>query len=247
MERVLKALVNSVKVYSSIFKLTLGFSIFIFCSLGLLPIVSSYLNTGSAFLRFSSILYDMTPSQAFLLVLVGIVSLIFISLFLSSIITTIKMKETLDHFRFKKVWESFPAYVTRMLVLLFILMAISVTIGVLFEGSGAPRELIQILIACVWLPFVFAPQILILEDLGVEDALYDSYRFVRKMPKALIAYAVVGVLLLLVVSIIELWLSFSFTWEHKAIAIILVSILVLPFMQVFGTELYLMRYPLQHN
>ena len=140
MKTVRKAFARSINVYSSIFNLTLGFSIFIFCSLTLLPLVSSYLNLGSAFLRFSSIIYDMTFFQAVIFILVGLISLAFLSLFLSAIITTIKLKETLDHFRFKKVWNAFPAYVARMFFLLLLLSVVSIAIGTFLESASAPRE-----------------------------------------------------------------------------------------------------------
>jgi hypothetical protein len=247
MRKIRRALDKSVKVYSSIFALTLGFSIFIFCALVLLPLVSSYLDVGSAFLRFSSILYDMTIMQAVLFVLVSILSLIFLSLFLSAIITSIKLRETMDHFRFKKVWNSFPDYVTRMFVLLLLLSVLSIVFGTVLEAASVPREVLQILLACVWLPFMFAPQILILEDLGVFDALSDSYTFITKSVKEWVAYIALGVFLLLLVAMLEFSLGFFFTWEHKIISIVLVSIVVLPFLQVFATELYIMRYPLHHT
>jgi len=247
MKTVRKAFDRSIKVYSSIFPLTLGFSIFIFCALVLLPLVSAYVNLGSAFIRFSSILYDMTLVQAVLFTLVGLVSLAFLSLFLSSIITTIKLKETMDHFRFKKVWDAFPEYVARMFFLLLFLSVISLLVGTFLESASVSRVIIQLIIAVVWIPFIFSPQILILEDLGVAEALGDSLSFVKRSMKALLAYLALGLLLLLLLATLEYGLSFYFSWQHKFLSIIIVSIGILPFLQVFATELYLMRYPLQHN
>jgi hypothetical protein len=247
MKTVRKAFGRSINIYSSIFPLTLGFSIFIFCALVLLPLVSSYVDLGSAFIRFSSILYDMTYQQAVLFVLVGLVSLAFLSLFLSSIITTIKLKETMDHIRFKKVWDAFPDYVARMFFLLLFLAVVSILVGTFLESASVPREIIQLIIAFVWIPFIFAPQILILEDLGVAEALGDSFNFVKNSMKALLTYLALGLLLLLLLATIEYGLSFFFAWQHKVISIVIVSIGILPFLQVFATELYLMRYPLQHN
>lgn len=246
MKPISKAFNRSLKVYSSIFKLTMGFSILILASMTLLPLVSSYLNVGSAFLRFSSILYDMTMFQAAVFVVVGFISVLFLSIFLSAIITTIKLKETLDHFRFEKVWRAFPDYVSRMFLMLLFLCIVSVALGVFLEAFGTPRVAIQLILAGVWLPFVFAPQILILEDLGVGEALSDSLNFVKRAPVQLLAYLATGVLLLLALAALEFSLSFLFTWEHKLLSIIIVSIGVLPFLQVLATELYIMRYPLHH-
>jgi hypothetical protein len=247
MRKIGKAFGRSLKVYSSIFNLTLGFSVFIFCALVLLPLVSSYLDVGSAFLRFSSILYDMTIFQAIVFALVSLISLAFLSLFLSAIITTIKLKETLDRFRFEKVWNAFPNYVSSVFLVLLLLSVVSVMIGVSLESMMIPRPIIQLVLACVWLPFVFAPQILILEDLKVGAAMSDSWEFVRKNLNALAAYLVLGIVLLFLLALLEYSLSFVFTWEHKLLSIVIVSIGILPFLQVFATELYLMRYPLQHN
>lgn len=241
-----KAFKRSFTVYSSIFKLTLGFSILILASLTLLPLVSSYFNVGSAFLRFSSILYDMTTFQAAVFVVVGFISVLFLSIFLSAIITTIKLRETMDHFRFEKVWRAFPDYVSRMLLMLLLLCIVSIALGVFLEAFETPRAVIQLVLVCVWLPFIFAPQILILEDLSVGEALGDSLNFVKRAPKQLATYLATGVLLLLALAALEFSLSFFFTWEHKLLSIIIVSIGILPFLQVLATELYIMRYPLHH-
>ena len=247
MKRTANALKRSVDVYTKILPLMLGFSIFIFCSLVLLPLVSSYLDIGSAFLRFSSILYDMTMLQAIVFILVGMISILFMSLFLSSIITTIKLKETMDHFRFNRVWNAFPDYVSRMFIMLLLLTVVSILLGVGLEATSVSRTVIQLVLALVWLPFMFAPQILILEDLGVAEALSDSFHFIKKNPTALLSYVVTGLILLFLLALLEYGLSFYFTWEHKILSIIIVSIGILPFLQVFGTELYMMRYPLQHS
>lgn len=242
-----KAFSRAFRVYSAIAPMSLFFGVFVLASLLLMPLVSSYLVGGGGFIRFSSLLYDMTFIQCVLLLLVGFVSLLFLSVFVSLMMTAVKMVETLDRVGVNKILSSFQKYVTRLFTLLLFFTVLSIGAGVLLELFEVPHFITQVLLAGFWIPFIFAPQILVLEDYSASRAIADSVNFLRRSPSSFIVYLVTGLVLIFAVLCLEFALSSVFTWEHKILSSVLVSLLVLPFLQVLATELYILRYPLAHH
>jgi hypothetical protein len=242
-----KAFERTFKVYKNIIPFTVVFGIFVLASLLLLPWVSSYVNAGAGFIRFSSLIYDVTIPQLAVFLLAGFTSLLFLAVFISLIMTTIKMLETLDIFGVRKILSIFPTYVSRVLMLLLFLSVFSIGIGIMLDLFSVPKFIVQVILIGIWLPFLFAPQILVLEDFSISRAIEDSFLFLKRSPSSFIAYIFVATLLLAVVTAIETTLSQFMFWESKIISLVLVSMFVLPFLQVLATELYILRYPLQHS
>lgn len=234
------------KVYLTTLNLVLGFSVFIFLSLALLPFLSSYVSVGGGFIRFSSLYLDLTIPQAMLIIVVALLSLLFLSLFISALISIVKVRETLDHVRFSKVVSIFKKYVLRVFFFLLFLSVISILIGTIFEFISMPKLLTQLVLFAIWLPLIFAPQVIILEDFGLGGAFRDSIKFVINSPLSLFVYIVLGAVLLLLFALIETSLGHYFVWEHKIISIFFISIFVVPYLQMFATELYILRYPVSH-
>ena len=161
MEKVLR---KSFVVYKSTAQLSLGFGVFIILALLLIPLISRYVDVGGGFIRFSSLYTsDITLFQAAILVAVGLASIALLSLFLAAQISIVKLRETLDHVGFAKVSAVFPRYVLRIFLFLLMLSVISITVGTGLDYAGVHRAVIQLIIFGVWLPFVFTPQVLILD------------------------------------------------------------------------------------
>lgn len=234
------------RVYFSTLNLVLGFSVFIFLSLALLPFLSSYVSVGGGFIRFSSLYLDLTIPQAILIVGVALLSLLFLSFFVSALINIVKVRETLDHVRFTKVTAIFKKYVLRVFFFLLFLSIASILIGTIFEFMSMPRLITQLVIFAIWLPLIFAPQVIILEDFRLGGAFKDSIKFVVNSPMSLIVYVILGAVLLLLFTLVETSLGHYFIWEHRIVSIFFVSIFVVPYLQMFATELYILRYPISH-
>lgn len=234
------------RVYLTTLNLVLSFSVFIFLSLALLPFLSSYVSVGGGFIRFSSLYLDLTIPQAVLIVVVALFSLLFLSLFVSALISIVKVKETLDHVRFSKIVDMFKKYVLRVFFFLLFLSVTSILIGTIFEFILMPRLITQLVLFGIWLPLIFAPQVIILEDFKLGGALKDSIKFIINSPMSLIAYVILGTVLLLLFTLIEISLGYYFVWEHRIVSVFFVSIFVVPYLQMFATELYILRYPISH-
>lgn len=241
------------KMYLSSLDVIVGFSVFFFCSLILIPLTSSYINLGSGFVRYSSLYMDMSPTQLAVFVFVGLASILFMSFFVSSIVTVVKLKETLDHVGFTKVAHSFYHYVVRVFAVLTAMAFLTVAIGTGLDylshatGNTLFRPIMQMLMVLIWVPFAFAPQILVLEDLDVAKSIKDSVNFIRRYPKMLFRYMLVGLISLMALAVVEVALGYVFIDTHKIITIVILSLVILPFMLIYGTELYLRRYALAHT
>ena len=241
------ALKKTKKIYLNSFEIIIGFSVFVLLSLILLPLVASYVNIGSGFIRFSSLYLDINTIQLAIFIFVGLVSLLFISFFVSSIITLVKLQETLDQVGFTKVAHAFYKYVMRVFTLFIFMATLTILIGTGLDYLNISNVITQLILILVWIPFVFAPQVVVLEDYNLKRSILDSIKFIKRTPRYLFYYFIVGFILVFLLTLVEVILGYVFVWEHKIITIILLSMFVLPFMIIFGTEMYLRRYPLHHT
>ncbi len=233
---------RSVKIYLGTLNLVALFSLFILFSLVLMPLLSTYVDVGAGFIRFSSILYDMNALQALVFLLVSIASILLLSFFIASLVSVVKLKETLDNVAFSRVISTFGKYVLRVFYFLIVMAVVSVSIGLIFELLNIPDFITQLILLIFWASFIFTPQILIIEDFNLINSMKDAFDFVKKQPLALVYYFVLGVALVFLLLLIEVWLGQYFVWQHKIVSIILLSLVILPFLQMYSTELYLRRY-----
>src|SRR3989344_1586953 len=210
-----KAFSRAFKTYGKISTYAFGFSIFVLASLLLTPLVASFVNVGGGFIRFSSVVYDLTVTQLAVLALSFFASLLFLSFFITAIIVLVKMQETLDHYGLKKVFANFQGYMKRVFAFFLLFSLLTIALGVVLDYYGVSRALIQLLVALVWLAVVFSPQIIVLEDFSLFEAVRDSMRFIKETPTALLAYVVFGFACFLVLALAETVLGSFFVWEHK--------------------------------
>ena len=101
---------------------------------------------------------------------------------------------------------------------------------------------VELVLFVFWALFIFTPQVLIVEDFNLIESMKDSVKFIRKYPLALVLYFSLGIILLFILLLVETLLGQYFIWEHKLISIVILSLFVLPFLQMFATQLYLRRY-----
>lgn len=233
---------RSLKIYTETLNLVMLFSFFILFSLFLMPLVSTYVNVGAGFIRFSSIVNDLNAFQSVIFILVSFASLLLLSFFIAALVSVVKLKETLDHVAFSRVLNTFGKYIFKVFIFLLVMGLVSVAIGLIFDLVNIPDFITQLVILVFWSLFIFSPQILIIEDFNLIDSMKDAFKFVKTQPIAFFNYFVLGVVLLFLLLVLETWLGQYFVWGHKLISIILLSIFVLPLLQMYSTELYLRRY-----
>ncbi|GEM_PF-2538075 len=234
-------------IYLSTLNLVVGFSVFILFALLLLPIVSSYINVGGGFIRFSSLYLDITPIEAIAFAIVGLLSIISLSIFITALISIVKLKETMDHFGYKKVIATFKKHAKDVFYFMFIWTVISALVGTILSAAGTPLWVSQLLIFLIWLPALFTPQIMVLEDYNLSKALRDSLEFTQKHPNGVLMYLGTGIGLVFLATVIEWIFGNVFVWEHKIIGLLFVALFVVPYLQMLATVIYVQRYHLSHT
>ncbi len=220
------------------------FAIFIILTLALSPILSSFTSVGSAFIRFTSIYADLTTIQILILGGIGTASIVFIGMFLSGLISLIKLQETLDYVTYRRVMATFKKHITKISLFLAILTLTSLAIGTTLSYLGTPQIITHLIILVLWITFTFTPQVAVIENFGVTGSMKDAVTFIKDHPIPLVKYIVLGFILMFILVIIEAMLGQVLIWEHRIVSILLVSLVILPILQIYATELYLKRYPL---
>jgi len=233
-------------MYAENIKLSLLFSVFTVFSMFLLPLLSSHVSAGAGFVRFSSLILDITPVQAMVFLVVGVVSTLFLAFSVAALVSIVKVKETLDEAGFRKVVNVFPNYISRVFIFFLVMLLIAVLAGVGLAAIGMPLAVVQLVIVLLWLAVIFTPQVIVLENFSIGKSLSDALQFIKNSPKALAEYIAVGFILILAVLAVEVGLGQIFVWEHRVVSLLLVSFFVLPFLQMYATELYIKRYPVSH-
>lgn len=235
------------EIYLSTLKLVVGFSVFIFVSLLLLPLVSSYLNVGGGFVRFSSLYLDINPLQFIVFIIVGLISIVSLSVFITSIIAIVKLKETMDHFGVKRLVTTFRKHITDVATFMVLWVVATAIIGTLLSVLQMPLWVIQLIIFLIWLPAIFVPQIIVLEDYKPIRAIHDSVDFIMKKPIGLGIYLGTGVALVFLATVIEWIFGSLFIWEHKVLGLLFIALFVVPYLQMLASVIYIQRYHLSHT
>ena len=94
----------------------------------------------------------------------------------------------------------------------------------------------------VSIPFFYAPAAMVIDELPVERALKESVSQVIKKPEFFGLWTVLGLLL---VSLAEVCCDTIFGSPMNAyVSIFINSVIILPFMIVMQTQMYLAKYPI---
>ena len=233
---------KTIGMYFENFVFVLFSCLFALISLSLLPLVSTYISGGAGFLRFSSLIFDLSLTEILLLSLIFLVSLLLMSLFVVSVISIVKFKETLDHIGFTKIALSFARYVLKVFLFFIIISVVTIGLGTLLVFFNVPALLTQVLILIIWAAFIFTPQIMVLENFPLVVSMEDSVKFIKEQPLSLFWYLLFGCICLFLMTILEIYLAGYFTLMHKIITLLLTTFIFLPMLQIFAALLYVRRY-----
>jgi hypothetical protein len=231
-------------MYAENLTIVLLFSVFALLSLMFIPLFSGYVNAGGGFLRLSSVFYDITTPEFFFIVVVGVLSVVFISLFFAAMISIVKLKETLDHVGYFQVVREFSKYVFRLTGFFFIMYVVQFLLAYVWYVLTIPMELYHLLIIILWLPFLFYPQVVVIDSYGFLDSFRESARFFLENPLKTLFIFFVLVTLIFCLLVVEVVLGQYFVYEHKIIGTLLLSFFVLPFYVILTTEVYMKKYPI---
>jgi len=225
-------------------KLISFFSVPFLISFPLSLLLPNFVALSGTFLRFRSVALNFTPFDALFIALVFFASLALFAFAVTAINVVVRAQRTLNRLTHNEV-EKIESCTYRMF--LVFLAAFLATLAVnlaIFEygllGSAGPTlgVLVTFVIALLVL---FAPQAIVIDDLGVWRAVEASAKIVQRRFPYFVFFLVFAGFVVLINSWIFLKLE-SFFLGARYLALVTNSLLILPFLEVLKVQIYLSKY-----
>lgn len=207
-----------------------------------IPMVSpmpTFVALGGAFLRTGSI-PDMSSIELGLVILASLVSILFISFALVSINIVIKHNRTLTKIP-KEVVEGIENYV---LVLFWVLVTAELFYFVVYLISyeyGVQEIVGPLVTLIVSMGLFYVPAAIVIDDMRPFRALQASFRHIYRKPMLFLLWLVIALLALVVLDAIFISLKGAIPFTRH-ILLILNSLVLVPFLIVLQTQIYLTKY-----
>ncbi|MBR9707492.1 MAG: hypothetical protein GOV15_03590 [Candidatus Diapherotrites archaeon] len=225
--------INAVGLFSILFVLSLAFVL----------IPGTFLSSGGGFLRIAEIGTSINL-VTFLLPLVYTLLVLLATAFLQTILILRVKGSRSSMFIPDSELESVILEGASKMFLFFILMsAVSFSFNLLFSVLSVPLVFAQFVVFVVLLPFVFAVQSFVVDDYSFIDSLLESVRYVRLQPVNAAYFSIVSFGLLLFASLVSFAFD-PFFFLGRFLSLGVTVFLVLPFLTIFQTNLYMKKFGL---
>ncbi|MCK4884246.1 MAG: hypothetical protein KAS30_05215 [Candidatus Diapherotrites archaeon] len=216
------------------------FAILILFAAPITALASSYFSLGGQFIRFSNVDFDLN-----LIDFAGTMGFFLISTFLFSIALTLLITVVKSQFAVTQISsaiiEEIDSNYAQVFLFFVAFSVLSLLIGSVFTKAEIPYFIASMLTFLVWMPFVFTPQAIIIGDMNVVEAMVDSAKFVKTKADLAVLWFAVGFVLLSIVAVFEA-LLYNFVFFMPVVSFVVVTVFVLPFLEVLKTEIYLSKY-----
>ncbi|MFH0835618.1 MAG: hypothetical protein V1834_00460 [Candidatus Micrarchaeota archaeon] len=204
----------------------------------LIFLLPNYVSLSGVFLRWGSVFHqDLTLANSLLIAGVFIVALALFSFGVAAINVVVKQQRTLTRLSHYEMEEIEEATLTLFLVLLGAFVAV-LLFNILLGDVEAPvlRNLFALVVSLIVL---FAPQAIVIDRYGVGRAIKGSLRIMMTKTRSFVFFLFVASIVLMAFS----WLFLYFP-AGRIISLVFHAIILLPFFEVFKTQIYLSRYSL---
>ncbi len=199
----------------------------------------SYLAIGGIFLRTGSI-PDLSVLDIALSVIGYIVSLFLISVSVVNINLTIKSKRTQNSIK-DEVILAMQTYAIRIFAIYTVMLILSFALQVLTYESSIQKIVYPLTMFIISLITFYVAPAIVIDDCGILNAIEKSIKAVSQTPLMVLSWIIVGFLALALTKLISDLIFGSFSGY---VVLLVNSLLVLPFLIVFQTHLYMEKYPL---
>ncbi|MCX6799142.1 MAG: hypothetical protein NTW59_03540 [Candidatus Diapherotrites archaeon] len=108
---------------------------------------------------------------------------------------------------------------------------------------GAPLWAASAIVLLATLAFLFVPQAVVIEEEGLRHALLSNFEFLASHPRSFAIVTIVGCVLLAILQFVEFAVD-QMALIGSFVSLLLLLVLVLPFVEVMKTYLYMMRFDL---
>jgi len=241
-----KVVSHAIEAYKTNVKLISFFSIPLIVAFPLLLLLPNYASLGGIFLRFNSIGTDVSSWGVAYMLVVLLISLILFSFAIVAINSVIKAQRAMLSLKHADVERMEDATFRLFGLLLLVFLALFAFNLLLFEMNVGERlrlVLNGLFSLAASMLVLFAPQAIVIDNAKIEHAISLSVSVLVKKPALVVAFLTLGALLVLVNSFV--FTSLQGVWGmFPYVAIVVNSLLIVPFLEVVKTQIYLTKYSL---
>lgn len=199
----------------------------------------SYLAIGGIFLRTGSI-PDLSILDILLSVIGCAVSLFLISASVVNINLTIKSKRTQNTIK-DEVIMAMQTYALRIFVIYTIILILSFALQVLTYESNIQKIIYPFAMFLISLVTFYVAPAIVIDDSGIFDAIEKSMKIAFQAPLMVLAWVAIGFVALAIIKVVCDLVFGSFSGY---VVLLINSLLVLPFLILLQTHMYMEKYPL---
>jgi hypothetical protein len=206
------------------------------------------------FLRFSNIAllngtlffdYSFAPLGLEVVAAEMLAGLVFIAMY--SILLTLLLlavRNDLSHikvrFYLREMVQRFFVTVFLYFVLLSVLFVALVTIGVWFN---LPLIWVNVILLILSLSLIFVPQSLVIDEKPILESIQNNWYVIRSHPLDFLLVVVLSMVAVGVLPLIEAAID-SFVYAGRYITVLLMFVVIIPFIEILKTILYMNRFEL---
>lgn len=233
---------HSWEAYRRNFRLISFFSIPFLIAFPLALLLPNFTALSAIFLRFGSVSRDLSAWDALLVVVVFLVSMLMFSFALAAINLVVRSQRALQRLTTRDI-EGIENHTLTLFLLFVVVFIVTLAANMFLYDYGLHTTLGALIAFLAALAVVFAPQAVVIDDVGLKHAMTRSWRIVvQKLPYFLGMLALATVLFLLVTGVfmaLEGIVPYA-----RLVALVVNSVFVIPFLEVLKTQIYLSKYTL---
>jgi len=237
---------HSIEAYKRNAKLISFFSVPLLIAFPLSLLLPNFIALSGTFLRFRSVASNLSAFEAFFITIVFLVALALFAFAVVAINVVVRSQRTLTRLTHREVEKiescTMKLYLVFLTAFFITLVAAMLIYQYSFLGAfGSTLSLIIAFLAAV--AVLFAPQAIVIDDLSVKHALSASFKMVsRKFGLFVFFLAFAGIVLL-----VNAWFFMQLTQfflYSRFLGLVVNAVLIVPFLEVFKTQIYLSKYTL---
>jgi hypothetical protein len=205
----------------------------------LLSPMPTYVSIGATFLRTGSMFVDLTYFDIGLIFVSSLASLFLISFATVSINLVIKSQRTLTNIR-TEVIEGIEKYTTTIFLLYTLSTVLSLIVLLVsyeYGMEGLTTPLFSFFVSLLF----YVPAAIVIDELRPTEAMKMSLYMIKNKFALFILWLAVGFVMLSVLDIVLIALSDVIPWG-RYIVLVLNSLIVMPFLIILQTQIYLTKY-----
>jgi hypothetical protein len=208
-------------------------------------LLPNYVASSGIFLRFGSMLKDLSLWESFFVIVVFLVSLFLTAFALAAINTVIKAQRTLHRLTRIEV-EKIEGDTVKLFAVFMLAFFAILLINLLLYDSRLYTTVGALASFLISLAVIFAPQAIVIDNLSIRRSIEMSFSIVGRRLWYFILFLAVAAVLILLNTWIFLSLDAVFPLA-KYVSLVTNALLILPFLEVLKVQLYLSKYTLLHK